>query len=986
MKKIFFLSCLLRFIFCPDFTFSQTDPLDLNSSEYNKISNKNNIAKINQNWDLLFHYDIEQNFGSGNAGVVYLPDYGEIWVSKWLSNKISVWEFYNGTLTYAYDTTIYGVGNIRGMTYDGYYVYAGNNTDTISVIDPDYFEVFENIIAPENVRYIAYNPGADDGNGGFWIGNFNSDPTLIDFSGNFIGSIPYSTLGSEDIYGAVFDYFSSGGPYLWFWGQGAGKGNPQIIVQLDPSSGLLTGVQYNVQSDPVFGQDSCLAGGLFISDTFYPDKIVLGGVMQGSPDILFGYDITDSSSGNAPLVTTSPATNLTDSSATLNGIVNPNNYTTVASFEYGMTTSYGNEIIAIQSPVSGSTGVNVNANLTNLTANTTYHYRVKGKNSNGISWGSDKTFTTISTVLNTPIAITQSATNITGNSATLNGTVNSNNYTTTAVFEYGTTTAYGYEIPADQNPITESIDVNVTAVLTDLPSNTTYHYRVKANNSNGTTTGENQSFTTTGPPPTVAISQVSNISANSVTLNGIVNTKNLPTIVTFLYGTSTSYDKQVGAVQSPVPGSLNDVEVNAVVTNLQPSTTYHYSIEATNINGTVYSPDATFKTYLLSLNLNTTFTFNDATQQNSYRMIGLPGVNNLLISQVVTGTNKKDWDAYYDNGDTQDYLEEFDGSTKFNFIPGRGFWILSKNPIAINQSVPPVGLSADNTFLIEIHPGWNIISNPFETHVNWFDIINQNELNPNEVIYYWNGSTYTNPSTFETYKGYYFNSIVTSRTSLKIPYSFIGKISKDDLSKNVDDRTFIKLSLLSGKEEISNIIAGINPLSKNDFDNFDYFAPPGDFANVRIHIENNNLSLPYKQLSVDYRPEIKEGQLYNLKIKNASKHNINLISRGLENFPDYEVYLLDGNLNRFYNLKYKNVICISPVHINSDYKLLIGNKDFINSIKRDYIPNGYFLYQNYPNPFNSSTIIKYQIPDNNAFVELKIFNILGKEIMTLVKL
>ncbi|MEI8042413.1 MAG: cadherin domain-containing protein, partial [Verrucomicrobiota bacterium] len=79
---------------------------------------------------------------------------------------------------------------------------------------------------------------------------------------------------------------------------------------------------------------------------------------------------------------------------TVYGSVNPNSKLTAAWFEYGLTTNYGNPVVTVLATNTGTAAVAVNAQISGLAANTTYHYRVTATNADGTGFSADDTFTT----------------------------------------------------------------------------------------------------------------------------------------------------------------------------------------------------------------------------------------------------------------------------------------------------------------------------------------------------------------------------------------------------------------------------------------------------------------------------------------------------------------------------------------------------------------------------------------------------------------
>jgi hypothetical protein len=175
---------------------------------------------------------------------------------------------------------------------------------------------------------------------------------------------------------------------------------------------------------------------------------------------------------------TGAATNITPTSATLNGT---DDTAATTHFEYGTTSSYG--LVTGNVPVTGGAA---HADVTALSPNTTYHFKIAG--------GGDATFKTAPNP--TPPGIAdQGSSAVTTNSAHLSATLNPNGAETTYYFQYGRSTSYGNRsaritVPAGAAPLA------VAADITGLLPYTRYHWRLYASNAAGKTPGRDHTLRT----------------------------------------------------------------------------------------------------------------------------------------------------------------------------------------------------------------------------------------------------------------------------------------------------------------------------------------------------------------------------------------------------------------------------------------------------------------------------------------------------------
>ncbi len=233
------------------------------------------------------------------------------------------------------------------------------------------------------------------------------------------------------------------------------------------------------------------------------------------------------------------------------------------------------------------------ANVTGLSPGTKYYLRAYAVNSDGVGYGNEITFETISQ--SNATVTTADPTEVTSSSAISGGNVTSDGGAEVTSRGVVWSKEYNPSIALDTKTSDGSGVGKFTSSITGLEPGTTYYVRAYVTNALGTSYGEEVSFTTDIALPAVQTESISSISSNTACSGGKVISNGGASIsaLGIVWSTSPSPAIESSSKTSESPSNSN---FSSTMSNLKPNTKYYVRAYATNSKGTAYGNEISFTT------------------------------------------------------------------------------------------------------------------------------------------------------------------------------------------------------------------------------------------------------------------------------------------------------------------------------------------------------------------------------------------------------
>ena len=414
---------------------------------------------------------------------------------------------------------------------------------------------------------------------------------------------------------------------------------------------------------------------------------------------------------------------------------------------------------------------------------------------------------------------------------------------------------------------------------------------------------------------------------------------------------------------------------------------YYYRVVATDNDGMRSATDAVQAALVpQTVSVSAARTFGDGAERSDYRLIALPGQVDRGLAETFSGEAGTGWQAFWDTGADADFLLSYDGSDTFDFAPGRGFWAIGTSAWTVEDELATVPLQATEAgagVQIDLHDGWNIVSNPLDIDVPWSRVEAANSDGSLQPLWRFDGS-FDQDTLFASAKAgeaFYFNN-QGGLDMLTIPYS--TRPASGPSAKSAP----ALLSLTARRADVrapSTVQMGMRDDAQPGVGAEDIIGPPASFEPISLRIYAESAGKPTRDQSLvrSLRPTSASGQVFNLTLRTELGTPVELSLEETPGVAADAVRLVNRATGATYNLR-GSAVTITPEEETTDLAVLAGSEAFVEQEQDRLLPETVTLQPAYPNPFRQQVTLTYGLPEATD-VTLEVYDILGRRVRVLVE-
>jgi hypothetical protein len=463
-----------------------------------------------------------------------------------------------------------------------------------------------------------------------------------------------------------------------------------------------------------------------------------------------------------------------------------------------------------------------------------------------------------------------------------------------------------------------------------------------------------------------------------------------PTTVALRWSPSasaTGYNVQFARVQTFLPPVVDTVVTDTfmVVGPLAISTTYYWHVAAVGLSSTssFSAPWSFVPSYPARVAILDTVVFPTRSTPSDYlstdfRLVGLPGSGPTPVQNYLPGTAGTDWSVVWDNGHSANYWVSYAPGSPFVFGAGRGFWLVNKGNWIVKDTVTAAVLDGNGRASVALHPGWNIITDPFPVAVNWSDIAAASPPTRSDhpVFTYNNGWPAT--SILQPYAGYYFEN-TDSLSFLQIPFRSAPGTAKATAAAGT---WRIRLDLEAGGFVDQVTTLGVSPDARAGRNALDFHRPRLMKGIPALIFARPEWDAVNGEFATDIRPPVQNVETWKFEVRTSLRTPAKISFRDVAGVPEnLQVYLFDEGRARSVDLRAAAEYPFIPATDVSAFRVVVGTPDALRRELDALLPGAFALGNNFPNPFNPETTIPVSVPLASE-IRLVVYNILGSEVRT----